>query len=217
MGASKRVSAASFGLVFFLIVLQLGVGFAQSGGENVGSIISKAFFDGLLSGASNGCQGKTFYTYDAFVKAANAYSGFGTSGCTDIRKRELAAFFGNVMHETREFRTMAMCERQELLWARASATKLNYGAAGKNIGFDGINNPEKVGQDVTISFKTAVWFWMQNCHQAITTGQGFGATIRATNGQECKGGNTGEVNSRVNYYRKVCGQLGVDPGANSSC
>jgi chitinase len=41
-----------------------------------------------------------FYTYDAFVSAANAYSGFGTTGSSDVQKRELAAFFANVAHET---------------------------------------------------------------------------------------------------------------------
>nr|ACY06324.1 class IV chitinase 4-5 [Pseudotsuga menziesii] len=95
----------------------------------------------------------------------------------------------------------------------------NYGAAGQSIGFDGLNNPEKVGQDAPISFKTAVWFWMKNsnCHSAITGGQGFGATIKAINSGECNGGNSGEVSSRVNYYNKICSQLGVDPGANVSC
>lgn len=277
MGSSKRVSAASHGLILFLIVLQLGVGFTQNcgcasnlccsrygycgstsaycgdgcqsgpctnrggspstGGGNVGSIISKAFFDGLLSGASNGCRGKTFYTYEAFVKAANAYSGFGTSGSTDVRKRELAAFFANVMHETgglcyiNEISPRIIYCQSSAQWPCASGKSYfgrgplqlswnyNYGAAGKNIGFDGINNPETVGQDATISFKTAVWFWMlnSNCHQAITSGKGFGGTIRAINGGECNGGNRNQVNSRVNYYKKFCGQLGVDPGTNVSC
>ncbi|KAF3793145.1 Chitinase 8 [Nymphaea thermarum] len=91
--------------------------------------------------------------------------------------------------------------------------------AGQAIGFDGLNNPEIVGQDAGISFKTAVWFWMlnSNCHQGITSGSGFGSTIRAINSGECGGGNSGAVQSRVGFYQRFCGQFGVDPGQNIDC
>ncbi|KAK7828176.1 endochitinase a2 [Quercus suber] len=36
----------------------------------------------------------------------------------------------------------------------------NYGQAGKAVGADLINNPDLVATDPTISFKTAIWFWM---------------------------------------------------------
>jgi len=36
----------------------------------------------------------------------------------------------------------------------------NYGPAGKAIGSDLLNNPDLVATDATISFKTAIWFWM---------------------------------------------------------
>nr|AEF59006.1 class I chitinase [Pinus contorta] len=214
-----------------------GGGSPSGGGGSVGTIISQSFFNGLAGGAASSCEGKGFYTYNAFIAAANAYSGFGTTGSADVRKRELAAFFANVMHETE-----GMCYINEInpqsnycnssaTWPCASGKSYhgrgplqlswnyNYGAAGQTIGFDGVNNPEKVGQDPTISFKTAVWFWMKNsnCHSAITSGQGFGGTIKAINSQECNGGKTGEVNNRVNYYKNICSQLGVDPGANVSC
>eukprot|EP00253_Pinus_taeda_P030083 PITA_30083 len=214
-----------------------GGGSPSGGGGSVGTIISQSFFNGLAGGAASSCEGKGFYTYNAFIAAANAYSGFGTTGSADVRKRELAAFFANVMHETE-----GMCYINEInpqsnycnssaTWPCASGKSYhgrgplqlswnyNYAAAGKSIGFDGVNNPEKVGQDPTISFKAAVWFWMKNsnCHSAITSGQGFGGTIKAINSQECNGGKTGEVNNRVNYYKNICSQLGVDPGANVSC
>ncbi|XP_059075356.1 chitinase 6-like [Cryptomeria japonica] len=95
----------------------------------------------------------------------------------------------------------------------------NYGPAGNDIGFDGLNEPEKVAQDAAISFKTAVWFWMKqsNCHSAITSGQGFGATIQAVNGAiECNGGRPDIVNKRISYYKNYCEKLGVDPGSNLS-
>ena len=50
----------------------------------------------------------------------------------------------------------------------------NYGPAGESIGFDGLNEPETVATDNVISFKTALWFWMNNCHHLIISGQGLG-------------------------------------------
>ncbi|KAM0037868.1 putative chitinase [Helianthus debilis subsp. tardiflorus] len=91
----------------------------------------------------------------------------------------------------------------------------NYALAGKDIGFDGLNNPEIVATDPAISFRAALWFWMNNVHSVI--GQGFGATIRAINGMECNGGNSNSVTSRVQYYTQYCNQLGVAPGDNLQC
>jgi chitinase len=91
----------------------------------------------------------------------------------------------------------------------------NYGPAGRNIGYDGLGNPDLVAQDPLVSFKSSLWFWMDNVHRLMP--QGFGATIRAVNGGECNGGNTAEMESRVRFYLQYCGQLGVDPGGNLTC
>ena len=92
----------------------------------------------------------------------------------------------------------------------------NYGPAGNSIGFDGLNNPETVATDPVVSFKTALWFWMNNVHSVI--GRGFGETIRAINGAlECNGENPDTVNARVEYYKDYCNQLSVDPGDNLYC
>lgn len=93
----------------------------------------------------------------------------------------------------------------------------NYGPAGRSIGFDGLNSPETVAKDPVISFKTALWFWMNNCHSLITSGRGFGATIRAINGGECGGNNPTAVNARIGYYTAYCKQLGVSAGDNLTC
>ena len=77
-----------------------GGGSPSGGGGSVGTIISQSIFNGLAGGAASSCEGKGFYTYNAFIAAASAYSGFGTTGSSDVQKRELAAFFANVMHET---------------------------------------------------------------------------------------------------------------------
>ena len=71
------------------------------------------------------------------------------------------------------------------------AWNYNYGAAGKSLGFDGLNNPDIVARDPVVSFKTALWFWMENCHWDFASGKGFGATTRAINGKECGRGNPG--------------------------
>jgi chitinase len=90
----------------------------------------------------------------------------------------------------------------------------NYGAAGKAIGFDGLNNPQKVAQDPVVSFQAALWYWMANVHGVLS--QGFGATIKAINGAvECNGKNTAEMNDRVARYQDYCRQLGVATAGGS--
>lgn len=94
----------------------------------------------------------------------------------------------------------------------------NYGPAGQSIGFDGLNNPETVATDPVVSFRAAFWHWMNNVHSIITSGRGFGATIRAINGAlECDGNNPATVTARVNYYTDYCNQLGVSPGNDLTC
>ena len=92
----------------------------------------------------------------------------------------------------------------------------NYGPAGEAIGFDGLNSPETVATDPIVSFKTALWYWV-NFVQPVMN-QGFGATIRAINGAlECDGGNSATVNARVEYFTEYCNQLGVSTGDNLTC
>lgn len=71
------------------------------GGGDLGSIISSSMFDQMLKHRNdNACQGKGFYSYNAFINAARSFPGFGTSGDTTARKREIAAFFAQTSHET---------------------------------------------------------------------------------------------------------------------
>jgi len=48
----------------------------------------------------NACPAKGFYPYSAFIQAANHFPKFGGVGSLDTRKREVAAFFGQISHET---------------------------------------------------------------------------------------------------------------------
>ncbi|KAJ4761844.1 Chitinase [Rhynchospora pubera] len=94
----------------------------------------------------------------------------------------------------------------------------NYGPAGKSIGFDGLGSPETVAKDPIISFKTALWDWMENVHPLLVSGQGFGATIRSINGPyECDDKKPDVVALRVKYYKDYCQMFGVDPGQNLTC
>jgi len=73
---------------------------ASSSGD-ISSIISPSLFEEMLKHRNNqACPGRGFYTYDAFITAARSFRGFGTTGDTNTRKREMAAFFGQTSHET---------------------------------------------------------------------------------------------------------------------
>ncbi|WOL12623.1 hypothetical protein Cni_G21390 [Canna indica] len=207
-------------------------------GGSVAGTVTQSFFDGIIGQADGSCAGKSFYSHDAFLTAAGSYSDFGSGGSADDSKREIAAFFAHVTHETGHFcyieeingASHDYCDETVTAWPCVPGKdyfgrgplqltwNFNYGPAGRDIGFDGLGAPETVANDVVISFKTALWFWMTNCHSLMTSGQGFGATIRAINGAlECDGKNPGTVNARVGYYREYCRQFGVDPGNNLTC
>ncbi|KAG6664569.1 hypothetical protein CIPAW_02G102100 [Carya illinoinensis] len=92
----------------------------------------------------------------------------------------------------------------------------NYAQAGSNKGFDGLNSPETVATDTVVSFKAAMWHWMTSVQQYVS--QGFGATIKAINGDvECNGKEPAKVQSRIDKYTQYCQQFGVAPGENLSC
>ncbi|KAG9447041.1 hypothetical protein H6P81_013169 [Aristolochia fimbriata] len=214
---------------------QQGPCFNSGGGANVPSVVTQAFFDGIKNEASGNCPGRGFYTRAAFLNALNSYPNFGRTGSPDVAKREIAAFFAHVSHETGR-----MCYIEETGGASKDycdennreypcvagkgyygrgplqlSWNYNYGPAGKSIGFDGLGAPETVARDPVVSFKTALWFWMNRVHSRV--GEGFGATIRAINGNECGGGNAGAVNSRVELFTRYSNQLGVSPGPNLRC
>ncbi|KAJ8505082.1 hypothetical protein OPV22_005968 [Ensete ventricosum] len=205
---------------------------------SLADIVTQSFFDGISGQADGGCAGKSFYTRDAFLTAAGSYPTFGRTGTADDSKREIAAFFAHATHETGHFcyieeidgASKDYCDENNTEWPCVAGKgyygrgplqlswNYNYGPAGQSIGFDGLNAPETVANDVVVSFKAALWFWINNCHSAITSGQGFGATIRAINGDlECDGKNTETMNARVGYYKDYCSQFGVDPGSNLTC
>nr|XP_016453550.1 PREDICTED: chitinase 4-like [Nicotiana tabacum] len=192
---------------------------ANYGISSVSQIVSEPFFNGIANQAAPNCEGKGFYTRAAFLEALRSYPRFGTDGSSDDNKREIAAFFAHVTHETgRESFFLQPSHALFVPFFSLPFIYFNYGPAGKDNGFDGLNDPDIVARDSLISIKTALWYWMNNCHALITSGQGFGATIRAINGPlECNGGNPEPVARRIQYYTEFCQQLGVDTGNNLTC
>lgn len=208
---------------------------STGGGGSVANIVTDGFFNGIINQAAADCAGRGFYTRNAFLEAVKSYPSFA-SGSDEAAKREVAAFFAQVTHETGHF-----CHKDEINGASHNycdpnsagnpctpgalyfgrgpiqlTWNFNYGPAGRSIGFDGLNAPETVSNDPIISFKTALWFWTNNVHPVMN--QGFGATTRAINGAlECNGGNPGTVQTRANYYTSYCNQLSVSPGGNLLC
>ena len=87
------------------------------------------------------------------------------------------------------------------------------------------SDPDLISRDGKVAWQTGLWFWMtqsgagyRSGHASMVGGNGFGETIRSLNGSlECNGGNPGQVQSRVDAYRRFCRLLGVDPGANLGC
>ena len=92
------------GILTTVLALGLVLLFAATtgGGADVGSLVTDAFFDGIKQSQNqNGnCEGRDFYKRSAFLNAANQYSDFASGGSEDDGRREIAAFFAHVAHET---------------------------------------------------------------------------------------------------------------------
>ncbi|KAF5767913.1 putative glycoside hydrolase, family 19, Lysozyme-like domain superfamily [Helianthus annuus] len=59
-----------------------------------------AFFNGIVDQSDAGCEGRGFYTRAAFLEALGNYAEFGSASSEDGSRREIAAFFAHVTHET---------------------------------------------------------------------------------------------------------------------
>jgi chitinase len=66
----------------------------SGGGSGVGNILTSSLFTSFFPNANS------FYTYDSFIEAANAYPSFGTTGSSDQQLQEVAAFCAHVTQET---------------------------------------------------------------------------------------------------------------------
>jgi len=183
-------------------------------------------------------QRNPFYTYEGMVAATAKWPAFCTTGTTEDRRREAAAFLSNVAHETDSLALIEEkgCEGDHTCTQYGAAPNgvtyhgrgpiqlsysYNYAAAGTALGLGIANDPEMVAKDPTVSFGTGLWFWMTYQsgkgipHEAVK--QGLGATINIINGIECGGANAAAVANRVKLYKRFCEMLGVDPGPGQGC
>ena len=206
------------------------------------NVVSKGYFDSIFPLASR----HAVYTYEGLVAAAAGYPGFVNTGTLDTCRREAAAFLANVKRETGSLRYAEQIAKESYCSSRTGCTcdatttdqskwyygrgaiqlswNYNYCSAGAALGVDILSNPGLVATTPELAWKTAIWFWMTSggagsgtCHDAMTTGGGFGETIRTINGgQECNMGGYGSiagVTERVDAYIQFASGLGVvSPG-----
>lgn len=167
--SSSSGNLASLILVLAFVVLQTG---ASVQAQGVGNILTSSLFTSFFPNANS------FYTYDSFIQAANAYPSFGTTGSSDQQLQEVAAFCAHVTQETSGLEdiseinpssnycdstnTQYPCAPGQSYYGRGPlqiSWNYNYGAASVPVGYDILSNPNQVANDPTLAFKTALWFW----------------------------------------------------------
>ncbi|GLW27794.1 glycoside hydrolase family 19 protein [Actinoplanes regularis] len=187
-----------------------------------------------------------FYSYAGLIDAIKKFPAFTTTGSDTVKKQEAAAFLANVNHESgglvyveeiNQANWPLYCDRSQSYGCPAGQSayhgrgpiqlswNFNYKAAGDALGIDLLNNPDRVKNEASVAYQTAVWYWMtqrgpgtMTPHEAMVNSRGFGETIRSINGSlECNGGNPAQVQSRVDAYNRFTSILGVSPGGNLSC
>lgn len=82
---------------------------APTNDVSVPDIVTPEFFGGILDQANSSCVGKSFYSRDVFLEALGSYSRFGRIGSVDDSRREIAAFFAHVTHETGRKISLLIC------------------------------------------------------------------------------------------------------------
>ncbi len=221
-----------------LIVALLGVFTLVQPATAAPFIVTEAQFNRMFPSRNS------FYTYSGLKSAMGTFGSFANQGSDTVKKQELAAFLANVSHETgglvyiKEINQNGdYCDESKPYGCPAGAKQyygrgpiqlswnFNYKAAGDYLGQNLLGNPNLVSSNATISWRTAIWYWMtQNGpgtmtpHNAMVGSRGFGQTIRSINGSlECGGKNPGAVQSRVSKYQQFTGIIGVAQGGNLYC
>ncbi|KAF4390616.1 hypothetical protein F8388_006113 [Cannabis sativa] len=214
----------------------------SSNNNVISNIISEPIFNEMFKHRKD-CPSRGFYDYQSFVIAAASFSDFGTTGDVATRKRELAAFFAHTSQATTGEWTSTIdsyawglcfinrtagdddyCTSSH--WSCASnktynsrgpfqlTHNYNYGLAGGAVGVDLINDPDLVATDSVVSFKTAIWYWM---NQHDNNPSLHDMVINANSGTHNQvlptyvNTNNASKNT-VGYYKRYCDMLEVSYG-----
>jgi predicted chitinase len=196
---------------------------------------SQAQFDALFP------QRIPFYSYEGFVAAVQQTPGFAAWGSEQQRGQEMAAFLGQIAHESDELRAQReyrkenwdkycrqgpgeSCAPGRQYYGRGPiqlSWNYQYKRAGDYLGIDLWSDPERVANDSTVAWRTALWYWMtqpgestRSAHQALRDAQGFGATTRAINGTlECDKPDDPDARRknqrRIDFYKHASQLFGV--------
>ncbi|TMW57798.1 hypothetical protein Poli38472_014401 [Pythium oligandrum] len=187
------------------------------------------------------------YTFKGLVNATKKYPAFANSNDATKNKRELAAFLAQTAHESDNFKAAEeynhasypvsqYCNPSQVKCASGKryhgrgpiqlSWNYNYKAAGNALGVDLFNKPELVAKDKTITWQTALWYWMtpqkagRIIHNVVTKDDGFAQSTDIINGGlECgpSAPNKGNEQQRIKYYKALCSKLGVTPVKKVSC
>ena len=231
------------------------------------------FRNSLAAGKSSQCPGYDFYDYNSFKEAMEDYPRFAHEGSLEQRKRDIAAFFANISHETTggysghgdnryywglcwideiacvdnssetcrhcNISSSYECVEDKYYYGRGPIQltwNYNYGEMGEVLNIDLLSNPDLLSTNATISFKTALWFWMTpqspkpSAHDIMVGNWtptsddidknrdiGFGMTINIINGgREC-GSEDNAATDRIEHYKKFCEIVNISVGENLDC
>ncbi|MEV4635781.1 glycoside hydrolase family 19 protein [Actinoplanes sp. NPDC049548] len=210
------------------------------GGGSTGFPVSEAQFNQMFPNRIG------FYSYAGLIDAVKKFPAFTATGSATVKKQEAAAFLANINHESgglvyveeiNQANWPHYCDASQSYGCPAGQSayhgrgpiqlswNFNYKAAGDALGIDLLHSPDRVKNEASVAYQTAVWYWMtqrgpgtMTSHDAMVNSRGFGETIRSINGSlECNGGNPAQVQSRVDAYNRFTAILGVSPGGNLSC
>ncbi|EEE66386.1 hypothetical protein OsJ_22712 [Oryza sativa Japonica Group] len=168
---------------------------SSGGGSGVASIISPSLFDQMLLHRNDqACAAKGFYTYDAFVAAANAYPDFATTGDADTCKRE--AIGSDLLNNPDLVASDATVSFKTAFWFWMTP-----------------QSPKPSCHAVI----TGQWTPSAD-DQAAGRVPGYGEITNIINGGvECGHGADDKVADRIGFYKRYCDMLGVSYGDNLDC
>ncbi|KAF7130713.1 hypothetical protein RHSIM_Rhsim10G0202000 [Rhododendron simsii] len=211
------------------------------GGGGVSSLISKAMFEQMLKHRNDAaCQGKREIA--AFLAQTSHETTGGWATAPDGPYAWGYCFVteqgnpGDYCVANQQY----PCAAGKKYFGRGPiqiAYNFNYGPAGRAIGSNLLANPDRVATDPTISFQTALWFWMTpqspkpSCHDVITGRwtpseanlaaglvPGYGVITNIINGGiECGKGSTPQQEDRIGFYKRYSDIMGVGSGNNLDC